>query len=142
MLVRRGVLVVGLALLVAAPLLGCANPGSMPQVHAGVSVGPALHRAVVHISASGRRGGAYSGVVVTYPDGRRALLGTACYGVGEVGRFELDGLPSGVYTCTVYAVPFKNTYEVDLAHGSGFRPFPVARMIKTNIAASTTFVIS
>jgi hypothetical protein len=141
MLARRGALVVALVVLLAPPLAGCANPGSMPRVHVGVTVGTAAHLAVVHISASGRCGGAYSGVVLTYPDGHRRLLGTACYGVGEIGRFEVDGIPSGAYTCTVYATPFKNTDESGRRTGSGFRPFPVDRMIEKNIVASRTFVI-
>ena len=141
MLVRRFAVVVGLAFLLALPLAGCANPGSMPHLHINVTVGPRAHQAVVHISASGRCGGAYSGVVLTYPDGHRRILGTDSYGVGDIGTFELDGLPSSVYACTTYAMPYKDTDDSARDNGSGLRPFPVARMVKKNLAVSETFAV-
>jgi hypothetical protein len=139
--VRRVVLVVGIALLLALPLAGCANPGSMPRLHANVTVGPKAHRAVIRITASGRLGGAFSGIVLSYPDGHRRILGSGFWGRSDVGYWAIDGLPSGVYTCTAYAVPAKAKDDL-IEHGLRTnRPFPVGEMVKENVAASATFVI-
>ena len=141
MLVRRVVLVVGLALLLALPLAGCANPGSMPRLHVNVTVGPKAHQAVIRVTASGRLGGAYSGIALTYPDGHRRIFGTFAYGAGDVGYWEIDGLPSGTYSCTVYATPVKRVDELVQNGQRTYRAFPVGMMVKENVAASGTFVI-
>jgi hypothetical protein len=142
MLVRRCVLVMGLAGLLLLPLAGCANPASMPRLHAHLTVGPQAHQAVLRITASGKRWSAYSGIVLSYPDGRRRMFGAFAYGAGDVGYWELDGLPSGDYNYTVYAVPLERTDEL-FQHGvdRGYKPFPVGEMVKKNVTASGTFVI-
>lgn len=138
---RRIALVLGSMSVLGLLLVGCANPASMPQVHVKTAIRAPAHDAVVHISATGRSGGAYSGVVLTYPDGHLQMLGTACYGVGDIGRFQLDGLPSGVYTCTVYATPYETSDDSPADNGSGLRPFPRDKMVKKNVAAAETFAI-
>ncbi len=142
MLVRRVVLVVVLASLLALAPAGCANPGSMPRLHMNVTVGPKAHQAVVLIKGvTDRRGGAYAGVVLTYPDGRRRLLDTFTFGAHDVDYRELDGLPSGVYTCTAYAVPVETNDELIQHDVRGYKPFPVSKMVRKHMAASATFVI-
>jgi hypothetical protein len=141
MLARRVVLVVGLALLLTLPLAGCANPGSMPRLHVNLTAGPKAHQAVIRVTASGKLGGAYSGIALTYPDGHRRMFGTFTYGAGDVGYWEIDGLPSGTYICTVYATPVKGADELVHNGQRTYRTFPVGKMVKENVAASGTFVI-
>ena len=139
---RRVVLVVGIALLLALPLAGCANPGSMPRLQMNVIVGPEAHQVSILVKGvTGKRGGAYTGIVLTYPDGHRRILDTFTFGANDVDYRELDGLPGGVYTCTAYAVPVETNDDL-IQHGvRGYKPFPVGEMVEKNVAASATFVI-
>ena len=120
------------AVALVAALSGCASGATgMPQVKTSVSVAPKLRTAAIHISASGA-GKAFSGIVLTYPDGHHDLLGTATYSEASSGTWDPSGLPSGSYTYTVYATP---------AGPNDTGPFPVGRIVKANAVASGTFVI-
>lgn len=143
MLGRRVVLVLALALLLALPLAGCA--AYRPHFRVTVTVGPKAHQAAIRIkNASGLPGQTYvyMGIVLTYPNGHRRLLSSRDWGHDDLEYQELDGLPSGIYKLTAYAVPGRTSNEL-MRHGvdRGFKPFPVGEMVKKNIAASGTFVI-
>jgi hypothetical protein len=113
-------------------LSGCASGVTeMPQLKTSVTLGPKAHSATINVSASGV-GGAFSGIVLTYPDGHRRLLGTATYSDADSGTWGPEELPSGTYTYTIYATP---------AGPADMGSFPVGRIVKDNIVASGTFVI-
>ena len=143
MLVRRVVLVVGLALLLALPLAGCGS--YKPRLHMNVTVGPKAHQAAIRIKAVGGLPGqtyVYMGIVLTCPNGHRRLLSSRDWGHDDLEYQELDGLPRGIYKLTAYAVPGRTSDEL-MKHGvdRGFKPFPVGEMVNKNIVASTTFVV-
>ena len=120
------------ALTLVAVLSGCASGAAdMPQLKTRVTVDKKLHAATIHISASGV-GEAFSGIVLTYPDGHRDFLGTATYSNGDSGTWGDDHLPSGSYTFTVYATP---------AGSNDTGSFPVGKIVEDNAVASDTFVI-
>ena len=120
------------ALTLVAVLSGCASGATnMPQLKTRVTVDKKLHAATIHISASGV-GEAFSGIVLTYPDGHRDFLGTATYSDGDSGTWGDDHLPSGSYTFTVYATP---------AGSNDTGSFPVGKIVEDNAVASDTFVI-
>ena len=139
---RRLVLCMGLVLLCASVGSGCSSQPTKPQLHLRVTVGPRAHEAVLHVTETGSLGGAYSGVVLVYPDGHQKVLGTAIWGRGDLWGWPLSDLPSGVYSCRIYAVPYTPT-EAETASGGTRRtiPFPVAEMTRKNLAASQTFVV-
>lgn len=143
MRVRRVVFVLGLALLLALPLTGCA--AYVPRLHVDVTVGPKAHQATLRVKvASSLTGSAYvyMGIVLTYPDGHRRLLSSGDRGANDKEYHPLDELPGGDYTLTAYAVPGRNSDEL---YRPGlpvsFKPFPVSKMVKENVVASATFVI-
>jgi hypothetical protein len=141
---RRVVFVVGLACLLASALAGCAlDPPEMQTLHVKVTVGPKAHEAAIRITATGDPiAGEYAGVYLAYPDGHRRVLNAGDrWGPGDVGYCELDGLPSGVYRLTAYAVPGKLTDAISQNGMETYRPFPVSEMIKMNLVVSRTFVI-
>jgi len=120
------------ALTLVAVLSGCASGAAdMPQLKTRVTVDKKLHAATIHISASGV-GEAFSGIVLTYPDGHRDFLGTATYSDGDSGTWGDDHLPSGSYTFTVYATP---------AGSNDTGSFPVGKIVEDNAVASDMFVI-
>ena len=83
-----------------------------------------------------------AGVYLTYPDGHRRVLNAGDrWGPGDVGCYELDGLPGGVYTLTAYAVPGSSDDAISQHGKETYKPFPVSKMVKKNIVASRTFVI-
>ena len=142
MLGRPVALAMGLTLLCVSVACGCSHQASMPRLHLSVTVGPQAHQAILHVTETGRLGGAYSGIVLVYPDGHQKVLGTAIWGRGDVWGWPLSGLPSGVYRCRVYAVPY-TPVEAEAETGGTRRtkPFPVADMTQKNLAVSQTFVV-
>ena len=141
MLVRRVVLALGLAALLALLLTGCGAYN--PRLLVNVALGPKAHQAAIRIkAASGSPGFAYVGIVLTYPDGHRRLLSSGDWGLHDGPEYdELDGLPSGVYTLTAYAVTSRTSDELSQHGLRGFKPFPVSKMVEKNIVASATFVV-
>jgi hypothetical protein len=120
------------ALVLVAVPSGCASGAAgMPQIKTSVTVAPKLHMATIHISANGE-GKAFAGIVLSYPDGHRDLLGTATYSAASSGTWEPNKLPSGSYAYTVYAT---------LAGPNDTGSFPVGMIVKANVVASGTFVI-
>jgi len=138
----------GLALVLLAGLLlaGCGERGSMPDLRIGVTVGPAAHSADVRVSAlPGREGSAFVAIVLTYPDGHQERLDspeTGGYGANDTSLAQLDRLPAGAYTCTVYALPYSIADEHYLPNGLKLdKPFPRSAMVKKNVADSVSFVV-
>ena len=143
MLVRRVVLVVGLALLLAPPLAGCGS--YRPGVHVSVTVGPKAGQVAIRIKAvSGLPGSAHvdMGIVLTYPDGGRRLFSSGDWGLDDVEYRALDGLPGGRYTLTAYAVPGRSSdVLIQPGRAPGYKPFPADEMVGKNVVASATFVV-
>jgi hypothetical protein len=117
----------------------------MPRLHWNVTLGPEAHQATIRVKvASGLAASAcvHMGIVLTYPDGRRRLLSSGDWGANDKGCHPLDGLPSGVYTLTAYAVPGRTSDEL---YRPGLprsvKPFPAGKMVKRNIVGSATFII-
>lgn len=120
------------ALTLVAMLSGCASGATdMPRLKTSVTVGKMPHAATLHVSASGV-GDAFSGIVLTYPDGHHDFLGTATYSNGGSGTWGTDQLPNGSYTFTVYATP---------AGPNDTGSFPVGKIVDDNVVATETFVI-
>ena len=118
----------------------------MPSLRMSVTVGRRVHRAAIRIRSTGdRQGAAFVAIVLTYPDGHRQRLDNPAeggYGAHDTTLSELDGLPRGVYTCTVYAVPYTTSDTLFLANRvTTNRRFPDGDMVEKNVAASATFVI-
>lgn len=113
-------------------LAGCdSGTATMPHLKTRVTFGPKPGQATIYVTPSGA-GSAFSGIVLTYPDGHRRMLGTATYELLNGGTWEVDHLASGVYTYTVYATP---------AGPAGTGPFPVGEIVKENAVASGRFTI-
>jgi len=138
MLVRRVVLVVGLALVFALPLVGCGR--SVPHLHWDTTLGPKADQATILAKVtSGLTGWAHVniGIVLTYPDGHRRLLSSGDCGANDKERIPLDRLPSGVCTLTAYAVPGKTSDEI-FRPGLPvrYKPFPARKMVTKNVVGS------
>jgi hypothetical protein len=117
-------------LMVVMPACG-SGAATMPHIRTSVTVGQKPHEAAIHVSASGM-GKAFAGIVLTYPDGHRELLGTATYSEADSGVWEPSGLPGGSYRYTIYATP---------AGPNDTGSFPVGKIVKDNAVASGNFVI-
>jgi len=75
------------ALFAVRLLAGCASrtaTAEIPHLKTTVTVGPKPHQATIDVSSSGP-GAAFSGIVLTYPDGHRRMLGTGTYEAGDSG---------------------------------------------------------
>ena len=131
-LVPMGLVAVVAALIAGSLLAGCASgTATMPDLKTGVTVHQTAHRATIHVAASGV-GEAFSGIVVTYPDGHRDLLGTATYSDGDSSKWRVDNLTAGTYGYAVYAIP---------AGSGNSGAFPVGEIADQNLMASGTFTI-
>jgi hypothetical protein len=134
---RRSRWLLQVAAVVSAFILSVVLSGSasgatdLPRLKTSVIVDKKLRAATLHISASGV-GDAFSGIVLTYPDGHHDFLGTATYSDGDSGTWGTDQLPGGSYTFTVYATP---------AGPNDTGSFPVGKIVDHNAVASETFVI-
>jgi hypothetical protein len=126
---------IALVCLAAIPglLTGCGSEEPhLPDVTAGVTVGPRPGEATVTVKSSGS-GTGVAAVVLTYPDGHRRQVGQGVLeGVTDLG-YGLTDLPPGQYTYTIYAVA---TPSVPAAP-----TLPAGARVDKNIIASGTFVL-
>jgi hypothetical protein len=112
---------------------GCGSTAepAMPHLATGATVDPKSGEASITITASGV-GIARTAFVLTYPDGHRALLGTAQYQDADSSVYTPSSRPKGKYAYTVYATP--------LTH-QGAPPLTVGYFTARYAVASGTFTI-
>jgi predicted small lipoprotein YifL len=133
--IRLVCLFVALVCLAAIPglLTGCGSEGpQLPDVAAGVTVGPRSGEATVTVKSSGT-GAGVAAVVLTYPNGHRRQAGQGVLEDGLGLGWGVRDLPPGRYTYTVYAVATPSVPEAPT--------LPAGARADKNIIASGTFVI-
>ena len=85
-------------------LTGCGSEGPhLPDVTAGVTVGPTSGAATITVKSSGS-GAGVAAIVLTYPDGHRRPVGQGVLEGGTDLGYSRGDYPPGRYTYTIYAV--------------------------------------
>ena len=118
---------------VSGLLTGCGSEEPhLPDVTAGVTVGPTSGAATVTIKSSGS-GAGVAAVVLTFPDGHRRPVGQGVLEGGIDLGYSREDLPPGQYTYTIYAVATPSV--------PADPTMPAGAQVDKNIIASGTFVI-
>jgi hypothetical protein len=133
--VRLVCLSIVLVCLAAVPglLTGCGSEEPhLPDVTAGVTVGPTSGAATFSVKSSGS-GAGVAAIVLTYPDGHEQPVGQGVLEGGIDLGYSREDLPLGRYTYTIYAVATPSVPEAPT--------MPAGAQVDKNIIASGTFVI-
>jgi hypothetical protein len=118
---------------IPAMLSGCGSEKPhLPDVTAGVTVGPTSGTATVTLKSSGS-GVGVAAIVLTYPDGHRRQVGQGVLEGGTDLGYSREDLPPGRYTYTIYAVATPSVPAAPI--------LPAGAQADKNIIASGTFVI-
>ena len=133
--VRLVCLSIALVCLMAIPglLTGCGSEDPhLPDVAAGVTVGPRPGEATITVKSSGS-GAGVAAVALTYPNGHRRGVGQGVLEGGTDLGWGLRDLPPGRYTYTIYAVATPSVPEAPILPKG-------ARVDKNNIASGTFLI--